>query len=140
LIKEEEVVGLDLGMSAAAAESRQCSDAGGAWRRDIEDAKSFALESRPCLVDAGSFDGSSNDLAGRGSQSTNKLSHGSRFYLTRRISRSSDPKITSGNTLTVTLPQVYGSGAHGLTRVTHGGHSKNRKPDGLSNNKSAIFT
>jgi hypothetical protein len=89
LIKEEEVVGFNFGMRAAAAEPRQCGDTGGTWRRDIEDAKSFALESRPRLVYAGSFNGASYNLASRGSQSTNKLSHGSRFYLTRRGSRSS---------------------------------------------------
>src|SRR5215208_2092535 len=75
-------------MCAAPAEASQCRNAGGAWRRDVEDTKAFTLESRPRFVDAGGFDCARHNLAGRGSQSTNKLSHGSRFYLTRRISRS----------------------------------------------------
>jgi len=88
LIKKKEVVGFDFGVCAATAESSQCRDAGSTWRRDVEDTKAFALESRPRLVDARGFDRASHNLASRGSQSTNKLSHDSRFYLTRLVSRS----------------------------------------------------
>jgi hypothetical protein len=58
---------------------------------DVKDTKALALESRPRLMHARGFDGTSHNLASRGSQSTNKLSHGTRFYLTRLVSRSCNP-------------------------------------------------
>ena len=37
-------------MCAAATQASECSDAGGAWRRDVKDTKAFALESRPRVL------------------------------------------------------------------------------------------
>src|SRR4030095_9164493 len=66
-------------MATTASQARQCSHPGGFGRGYVENTKTLALQTLPCLMDTGCFYGSRHHVTRWGPQPTNKLSHCSEF-------------------------------------------------------------